>query len=157
MKSSRTPQCKICMVERKEILHRLKESKSKVINDNSDIYSSCKCGSRFHKFTSRTITPTLRTRLTQKKVPSARKSKQLRTRRNKKRTSNMNLFASPRQISTPRRPLTPESTFQTPTPRLIDTNVPGLPYRSPSYYPTNLEIAQFQQYQTMLRDSAVEV
>ena len=80
MKSSRTLQCKICMVERKEILHRMQQDKNKVINDNSDIYSSCKCGSRFHKF-GRILEPeTLRKRMTQKKVPSTRHSKQKRNR-----------------------------------------------------------------------------
>ena len=46
MKSSQTLQCKICMVERKKILHRMRSNKNKIINDNSDIYSSCKCKSR---------------------------------------------------------------------------------------------------------------
>ena len=50
MKSARTARCKICMVERMEILHQIKTNKAQVINDNSDIFSSCKCGSRFHKF-----------------------------------------------------------------------------------------------------------
>jgi hypothetical protein len=40
-------QCKICMTERKEILHRFCTDKSKIMNDNSDIYSSCKCKGRF--------------------------------------------------------------------------------------------------------------
>ena len=39
-KSSRTLQCKICMVERKEILSRFDTNRHKIINDNSDIYSS---------------------------------------------------------------------------------------------------------------------
>ena len=56
------------MVKRKEILKRLDEDKSKVINDNSDIFSSCKCGSSFHKFF-RYVNTTLKTRLTQKKFP----------------------------------------------------------------------------------------
>ena len=66
MKSARSYNCKICMVERKEILKRMEEDKSSVINDNSDIFSSCKCGSSFHKF-DRYVETTLRTRLTQKK------------------------------------------------------------------------------------------
>ena len=40
MKSSRTPACKICMVERKEILHRFRTDRHKIMNDNSDIFSS---------------------------------------------------------------------------------------------------------------------
>lgn len=35
MKSSRTPLCKICMVERKEILTRMRADPNKIINDNS--------------------------------------------------------------------------------------------------------------------------
>ena len=80
MKSSHTLQCKICMVERKEILSRFRSDKSKIINDNSDIHSSCKCGRRFHMF-ARTITTTLKTRLTQKKSPSKKSPKKERSRR----------------------------------------------------------------------------
>ena len=43
------------------------------------------------------------------------------------------------------------------TPIRYDTNLPGLPYRSPSYIPTNLELAQFAQYQTLLDHSTMEV
>jgi hypothetical protein len=35
------------MTERKEILHRFREDKLKIMNDNSDIYSSCKCKDSF--------------------------------------------------------------------------------------------------------------
>ena len=67
MKSSRTLRCKICMTERKEILKRFEKTKNQVINDNSDIFSSCKCGSRFHKFARILDTETtLRMRPTQK-------------------------------------------------------------------------------------------
>jgi len=79
MKSSRTAQCKICMTERIEILHRMRTDRSKIMNDNSDIYASCKCASRFHKFR-RIDCKTLRTRITQKKVTSTRHSKQRRSR-----------------------------------------------------------------------------
>ena len=43
MKSARTLQCKICMVERTTILKKMDEDQGLVINDNSDISSSCKC------------------------------------------------------------------------------------------------------------------
>ena len=79
MKSSRTAQCMICMTERIKILHRMRTDRSKIMNDNSDIYASCKCASRFHKF-SRIDSKTLRTRITQKKVTSTRHSKQRRSR-----------------------------------------------------------------------------
>jgi hypothetical protein len=49
-------------------------------------------------------------------------------------------------------PITPEpASPQTPV-FLIDTNVPGLPYRSPLAYPTQLELAQLQEY----RESCLE-
>ena len=40
----------ICMIEGKRILIQLATDKHKVINDNSDIYSSCKYGGQFHKY-----------------------------------------------------------------------------------------------------------
>jgi hypothetical protein len=39
VKSAMTPKCKLCMVERKEILHRMRKDQNKIINDNSDIFS----------------------------------------------------------------------------------------------------------------------
>ena len=95
MKSSRTPQCTICMVERTEILGRMRTNRSKVINDNSDIYASCKCRSRLHKF-NRMLEPTLRRRLTPKKVSSNRRSKQKRNRR--KKSINISIDASPVEV-----------------------------------------------------------
>jgi hypothetical protein len=44
------PKCKMCMVERKEIFQRIQKDRNKIINDNSDIFSSCKCKGRFNKF-----------------------------------------------------------------------------------------------------------
>ena len=144
MKSSRTLQCKICMVERKTILQKIQDDKSMVINDNSDIFSSCKCGSRFHKF-SRNVTTTLRTRLTQKKVPSSRS----RYKSNRKRTSSSPKSptlcppCSPGATSVSTEPASPQSDAGV---FLYDTNVPGLPYRSPTAHPTNLERAQVRAY-----------
>ena len=141
MKSARTLQCKICMVARKEILSRFRSDKSKSINDNSDIYSSCKCGSKFNKF-ARTITTTLKMCLTQKKSPSNRSSKTKCSRRiATPRTLNPKALTkratpSPEQ-ETPWSPATPA--------QLIDTNVPGLPYRSPSANPANIERLQHIQ------------
>ena len=147
MKSCRTLQCNICMIERKEIMHRMKENRSKVINDNSDIFSSCKCGSRFHKFC-RKIEPTLRTRMAQKKVKnSSRKSRLNRVSLNLNVDTAYNL-CSPCSLD----PETPNTLFgdipESPqAEQLIDTNVPGiLPYRSPNANPTNLELAQMEQY-----------
>jgi hypothetical protein len=66
-KIARTLQSKICMVERKEILRWFRINKTKVINDNLDIYSSCKCKRRFHKFGWNLTIETLRTCSPQKK------------------------------------------------------------------------------------------
>jgi hypothetical protein len=55
MKSAKTMNCKMCMVERKEILQRMKTNKHKLINDNSDIVAR--------------YSTTLMTRLTHKKSP----------------------------------------------------------------------------------------
>jgi hypothetical protein len=79
-KTARTLQCKICMTERKEILHRFCTDKSKIMNDNSDIYSSCKCKGIFHRFGRKLHIETLRKRSPQKKsqlysIFQAKKSK----------------------------------------------------------------------------------
>eukprot|EP00984_Skeletonema_dohrnii_P021597 scaffold10835_cov137-Skeletonema_dohrnii-CCMP3373.AAC.2 len=73
-KSARTRACKICMVERKQIMKALRDDKHKVINENDDIYAACKCSTRFHKF-AHIDSDALRTRLKQKKVTPKRKSK----------------------------------------------------------------------------------
>ena len=122
----------------------LQEDKTKVINDNSDIFSSCKCGSRFHKFF-RNVTTTLRTRLTQKKVPSTRHSKTKRKRFSFNPKSPVTCCSPCSPGSTSSSSQEPASPPVTPV-FLYDTNVPGLPYRSPTYYPTNLERAQVRHY-----------
>jgi hypothetical protein len=66
MKYAKTMNCKMCMVERKEILQRMKTNKHKLINDNSDIFAR--------------YSTTLMTRLTHKKVTSTRHSKLPRVR-----------------------------------------------------------------------------
>ena len=143
-KTARTLQCKICMTERKEILCRFPTGdKSKIMNDNSDIYSSCKCKGRFHRFGRKLHIETLRTRSPQKKVNSTRSSKPRRAR------FSFNL-SSPRycQPTNEEAPVTPEPASPQETPVfLIDTNVPGLPWRPPSANPSNLELAQLQEYQ----------
>ena len=45
-------------MERITIMHQMDEDKTMVINDNPDIYSSCKCGSQFHKFFRKVTTDT---------------------------------------------------------------------------------------------------
>ena len=97
MKSSRTRECTICMVERKQIISSLRKDKYKVINDNSDIYSPCKCSSKFHKF-KHNSTMALRTRLTQNEVTPNKRSK-------KKRRRSRG-FVTPKTNSSP---ITPDS------------------------------------------------
>ena len=41
MKSAKTMVCKICMVERTEILHRMRTDKDNIMNENSDIHICC--------------------------------------------------------------------------------------------------------------------
>ena len=68
MKSVRTSRCKLCMKERRETLKRYQDGRKQLINDNSDIFSSCKCGAKFHKFIREVnLQEALRTRSTQKK------------------------------------------------------------------------------------------
>ena len=100
MKTARTRDCRICMKERMTIMQSLRDDKYKVINDNSDIYSSCKCQSGFHKFAQISephdyYANALRTRLTQKKVTPKRK--------------NMRVQPASPDASSPCQPVTPES------------------------------------------------
>jgi hypothetical protein len=141
MKSAMTMNCKMCMVERKEILQRMKADKHKIINDNSDIFARCSCKCRFHKFFRNDST--LRTRLTQKKVPSTRHSKLPRVRQifTFDHSSISSTECSPCNSEAP----TPASSEDAGV-FLFDTNVPGLPFRSPTANPSNLELAQVQHY-----------
>ena len=151
MKSSRTLRCNICMVERNELLSRFRNNKRDVINDNSDIFSSCKCMSNFHKFI-RTIEPTLRTRMTQKKVTSKRKSTSNRRRsRLYKRQRRKSSASSPISTCLPCSPSSTsvssiESASLSETPGFLDTNVPWSPHKSPNVQPTNLQLARYQSY-----------
>eukprot|EP00984_Skeletonema_dohrnii_P010737 scaffold4213_cov78-Skeletonema_dohrnii-CCMP3373.AAC.1 len=119
-KSARTRACKICMVERKQIMKALRDDKHKVINENDDIYAACKCSTRFHKFA--------HIDSKSKKACGHRKPAPPAGQENHQQT-------------------TPELVrlLESPT-RLIDTNVPGLPYRSPCEHPSNLHLAQRRQW-----------
>jgi hypothetical protein len=104
-KTARILQCKICMTERKEILHyRFRSDKLKIMNDNSDIYSSCKCKGRFHRFGRKINIETLRSCSSQKKVNSTLPSQEPRRNR-----FSFNL-SSPRycQSTNKEAPVTPE-------------------------------------------------
>ena len=166
MKSARTSRCKLCMKERREILERFQNGRKLLINDNSDIFSSCKCGAKFHKFIREVnLQEALRTRSTQKKVKPSKLSKQLR-KKNPPRfdfseiTNQTNVYTPCRSVG-----VTSPSSVEEPASSLpmmpvifYDTNVPGLPYRTPTSNPTRLELAQVQEYRNFLaRQPAHEV
>ena len=146
------------MVERNEILSCFRDNKSSIMTDNSVIFSSCKCMSSFHKF-SRTIEPTLTTRLTQKKVPSTRNSKSKRRRSSiLRRNTHRRSSASPKTpllllcqpcVNTPS-PTSRSTSFsstESASPSVVtpvflhDINVPWSPNNSPTAQPTNLQLA----------------
>ena len=72
-KSQKTIGCKLCMRERREILHRMRNEPQSIINDRSEIYGACKCNTRFHKLCC--IDQTLRKRKAQKKLASSQSSR----------------------------------------------------------------------------------
>jgi hypothetical protein len=134
MKSAKTMNCKMCMVERKEILQWMKTNKHKLINDNSDIYAQCSCKKcRFHKFS-------VLIQLRRGHVWCRKKSPPQDTPNSQEyaRYSLLNyapLVTQRRQLRCPLR-----------TPFLWN-NVPGLPPRSPTAIPMpNLELAQVQHH-----------
>ena len=45
----RTPECKLCMAEKCELVSRLHKGK-RVMNANSEIYGPCRHKARFHRF-----------------------------------------------------------------------------------------------------------
>ena len=102
MKTARTMQCKICMVERLEILKRFQNSRRTLINDNSDIFSSWKCRAKFHKFTSKVTIEALKTRTTQNKIKAKRMSKQRRKKEKKRsRIDSCSCLVSNQTLLTP--------------------------------------------------------
>ena len=58
MKSTNSANCKLCMMERMELIKRFSTNRQEVINTNSDLYSSCTCAANFHSFKIRTKTDT---------------------------------------------------------------------------------------------------
>ena len=131
-----------CKREKITILAQMSTNKNIFINNNSYIYIYCKCRSKFHKFL-RNVTKTLRTRLTQKKVASNRRSKKVRLTLSPQKSPPIlcqSIGNSPGSASVSSQETASPPVF------LIDTNVPGLLYRSPCANPTNLELAQRAQY-----------
>ena len=157
MKSARTSRCKLCMKERREILKRYQDGRKQLINDNSDIFSSCKCEAKFHKFIREVnLQEALKTRSTQKKVNSSRLPKQKR-KKNPKRFS-CSEYSTQKPICQPcnsveywcRRLVS----SQLMTPFFDLTPMPGttlLQSHSPQHIPQNIELAQVQEYQNFLK------
>ena len=69
--------CKLGMVERREILHRMRTKPFSIIDDRSKVYGSYKCNLRFHKLCC--IDETLRKRKAHKKSAFSRSSRPKRT------------------------------------------------------------------------------
>ena len=145
-KSARTRECKLCMKERMQIMQAMRDDKHKIINENDDIYAPCKCSTRFHEFTN-IHSLALKTRLTQKEVTPKRKGRDI-SRNGSSSKKKCKRHVSPTSPNTNVCPITPESASPIP---LIDTNVPGLPYRSPCANPSNLHLAQRRMYEENLQ------
>ena len=161
MKSARTSRCKLCMKERREILKRYQIERKLLINDNSDIFSSCKCGAKFHKFIREVnLQEALRTRSTQKKVKSSKLSERMR-KKNPPRFDFSDIsiqttvctpchsvgMTSPSSVEEPAssQPMTPVIFY--------DTNVPGLPYRTPPLTQQDSSLLKSENIRTFLRAS----
>ena len=162
MKPARMFQCKICMVERKEILPRFRTDRRKIVSDNSDIYNPCKCGAKFHKFI-RPETKNFHEVLAEEKSQKSKWSSKIKRSRFSVDSIQPNLTKkawSARQCTCLRKgqrahtKISPNSSIEmktigTPDTRLIDTNVPLAPYQRPSINPSNLHLAQYLQYKAL--------
>ena len=147
--------CKICMVERKEILHCLRKEKHKVINCNNERFGSCSCRTRFHKFSQGILlNKTLKTCLAQKKVPTILHTKTKRPKNKaiiEEKPFSLTIL-SPSSVSSEL--VTPEKLalsfddagFFTNLYSAIKTITGKSPTRDFSDPPTNLEIAQIEEF-----------
>ena len=69
--------CKVCMIECKDIIKYIQVDKSRALNKNDETYGSCNCHCRFHKFSMVNL-PRISTLMmckTQIKVPVSTKFK----------------------------------------------------------------------------------
>ena len=142
---------------------KVSKKTGKIINDNSDIFAFCTCKGSFHRLSKRITTcTTLMTQSTQKKVkPSTRKPKRARRKRKSTASTSSVPFTPACRCCSLGRSTSQSSSDETASPPpvtpvfLFDTNVPGLPYRSPTPNPTNLELAQVRHY--LANQPSVEV
>ena len=142
MKTAKTMQCTLCMVERKEIMHRMDENRAMVINDNSDRFSTCTCFCDFHCF--KIQKPNCETEDGSVPERSPKRNHQSKTKRKKftlkitpkdAKTRQHSLCMTERKISRPGRKAP-----------LIDTNVPGLPMEEPVAAPGWFRMERLREY-----------
>jgi hypothetical protein len=140
MKTAMTNSCKLCMVEKLEIMKRYSTDRAKLINNNSDIFASCTCNAKFHTLKTVKQSDTDDGSCPEKSRIKERLSKQPRQKKKKivsppsPNTRCHSLDMDKRKIARPGKP------------DLIDTNVPGLPFREPSTIPSRLDLAILGTY-----------
>ena len=142
MKTAKTMQCTLCMVERKEIMHRMDENRAMVINDNSDRFSTCTCFCDFHCFKIRKTNCETEDGSVPERSP--KRNHQSKTKRKKFTLKIDPKDAKSRQHST----CMTERTISRPGGRapLIDTNIPGLPMEDPVAKPGWFRMERLREY-----------
>ena len=125
------------------------------MNDNSDIYSSCKCGAKFDSFIRPNTEYTDEALATEKNHSTKRKSKAKRSRFSfdsikqnmKEKDRRARKYIGPKKGRRARKRTSPTprielESIRTPETRLLDTNISFAPYGIPSANPTNFHLAQ---------------
>ena len=141
MKTARTLQCTLCMVERKEIMHRMNEDRASVINDNSDRFSTCTCFCDFHCF--KTRKPNADTEDGSNPEKSPKRNHQSKIKRKKHVLKIDPKIAKIRQHSTC---MTERTILRPGKAPLIDTNVPGLPMEEPVAKPSWFRMERMREF-----------
>ena len=132
--------CKLCMVKKLDIMHRYSTNRAKLINNKSDIFVSYTCDAKFHTLKTVKQSDTDDGSCPEKSPIKKRISKQPRQKKKKlvsppsPNTRCHSLDMDKRKIARPGKP------------DLIDTNVPGLPFREPSTIPSRLDLAILGTY-----------
>ena len=140
MKTARTLQCKLCMVERKEIMHRMKRNRELCLNDKSEIFSTCTCYCDFHCLNRRKQSDTEDGFVPEKSPKRNHESKKQR----KSRKLTVNLIQSKNcQQSLCMTERTIKRKGKQP---IIDTNEQGVPLTEPSKNQTRMELERMKEY-----------
>ena len=145
MKSVNTLACKLCMQERIEITKRFKQNRTTMINDKADLFSSCTCKGHFHTFMTRGKKDT-EDELCFEKSPTISQLEK-----------EMSQLFLPDTVTKPPIYLPAEERvlskkyherhiFRENKPPLIDTNVPGLPFREPREKPGVMNYDIYKTY-----------